>query len=249
MSVMRFAARPPERLRLPRQVRAPGEDSKAFIAHRGTAGMGRPYAEEMGRLADTYEWAAGADISGLARFVGRAAGRPMYAVGSGGSLTVATLAAVLHRHSGKTAGKVAKFCDSIADEMKGLIDPGDLRIRVILYVATGRAVDAIRTAAGSLLPSMPITVSAACRIPSAVRLDESADEEFHRLASQKKYGWASAPDRHMKKGKLEKPYPGFDHCALPLILHHNTPNNSLPILYATDGGLDGLFPRITRHRQ
>lgn len=62
--------------------------------------MGRPYAEEMGRLADTYEWAAGGDISGLARFVGRAARRPMYAVGSGGSLTVATLAAVLHRHSG-----------------------------------------------------------------------------------------------------------------------------------------------------
>lgn len=151
--------------------------------------------------------------------------------------------------SGRAVGKVAKFCDSIADEMKELIDPSDLRIHVILYVATDRAVDAIKTAAASLLPSMPITVSAACSIPSAIRLDESADAEFYKLASQKKYGWASAPDRHMQKGKFEKPYLGFDHCALPLVLHHNTPNNSLPILHATDGSFDGLFPRITRHRQ
>ena len=65
--------------------------------------MGRPYAEEMARLADTYEWATGVDTSGLARFLGRAAKRPMYAVGSGGSMTAATLAAVLHRQSGATA--------------------------------------------------------------------------------------------------------------------------------------------------
>ena len=65
--------------------------------------MGRPYAEEMRLLPGTYEWAAGSDISALARFVKRAAGGPLYAVGSGGSLTAATLAAVLHRQAGLPA--------------------------------------------------------------------------------------------------------------------------------------------------
>lgn len=65
--------------------------------------MGRPYAEEMGLLPGTYEWAAGSDVSALARFVGRAAGSPLYAVGSGGSLTTAALAAVLHRQAGSPA--------------------------------------------------------------------------------------------------------------------------------------------------
>lgn len=65
--------------------------------------MGRAYAEEMGLLPGTYEWAAGSDISALARFIKRAVGGPLYAVGSGGSLTAATLAAVLHRQAGSPA--------------------------------------------------------------------------------------------------------------------------------------------------
>ena len=54
-------------------------------------------------LPGTYEWAAGSDVSALERFVERAAGHPLYAVGSGGSLTTATLAAVLHRQAGSPA--------------------------------------------------------------------------------------------------------------------------------------------------
>ena len=65
--------------------------------------MGRPYAREMDELPDVYEWAAASDISRLERFVRRAAGRPLYAVGSGGSMTAATLAAVLHRQAGSPA--------------------------------------------------------------------------------------------------------------------------------------------------
>ena len=52
-------------------------------------------------------------------------------------------------------------------------------------------------------------------------------------------------DSYMK-GKTDKPYYGFNECALPLVLSHNTPNNSLPILWQ-DGTFKGLFPRISRH--
>ncbi|MCH5717777.1 phosphoribosyltransferase-like protein [Niabella hibiscisoli] len=43
---------------------------------------------------------------------------------------------------------------------------------------------------------------------------------------------------------------GFGHCALPLILAHNTPNNTIPLLWSYEYStiFKGLFPRIPRHR-
>jgi hypothetical protein len=39
---------------------------------------------------------------------------------------------------------------------------------------------------------------------------------------------------------------GYDSCGLPLVLHHNTPNNSLFFLWARKWG-NPLFPRFERH--
>ena len=50
-----------------------------------------------------------------------------------------------------------------------------------------------------------------------------------------------------KVGKHDKPYFGFDECALPVVLAHNTPNNSLPIIWQDAERFHGLFPRISRH--
>lgn len=57
-------------------------------------------------------------------------------------------------------------------------------------------------------------------------------------------------DTAYKVGSVTKPYLGFDECALPVVLSHNTPNNSLPILWQdtdNDQEFKGLFPRISRH--
>ena len=48
-------------------------------------------------------------------------------------------------------------------------------------------------------------------------------------------------------GKSEYPWLGFDECALPVVLSHNTPNNSLPIIWQEAEMFHGLFPRISRH--
>ena len=149
------------------------------------------------------------------------------------------------------AGKIARFWESISDQgdqMSRLVDKDDLRVRVLLYTATDRAVDAILRASRDLLPGANLTVEAVHTIPSTIKLDEDRDPGFYRLVSQGKYGWSEPPDKHVRKGASEKPYLGFDHCALPLILHHNTPNNSLPILHASEKGFSGLFPRIRRHK-
>jgi hypothetical protein len=62
----------------------------------------------------------------------------------------------------------------------------------------------------------------------------------------------SIETKHMKLGG-EDARLGFGQCALPLILEHNTPNNSLALLWAETEGKDGkhamrpLFRRRQRH--
>lgn len=64
-----------------------------------------------------------------------------------------------------------------------------------------------------------------------------------------KYFDSNIINKHYKKGKHDNPYLGFNECGLPLILNHNTPNNSLPILWLPDDmRYKGLFPRVTRHK-
>lgn len=65
--------------------------------------MGRTYAGEMDAMHGTYEWAMSSDVRPLADFAEAAAGAPLYAVGTGGSLTAATLAAALHHDTGSAA--------------------------------------------------------------------------------------------------------------------------------------------------
>ena len=53
-----------------------------------------------------------------------------------------------------------------------------------------------------------------------------------------------------KNGKHDEPHLGFDECGLPLIMSHNCPNNSVPILWYEnkDKSIPALFPRIQRYK-
>lgn len=63
-----------------------------------------------------------------------------------------------------------------------------------------------------------------------------------------KLGKVSYNDKHFMVGEGAVPYYGFGDCSLPLILYHNTPNNSLPVLwYSWEDEVNALFLRITRH--
>ena len=63
--------------------------------------MGRPYSEELDAVPLTYAWASRSPIDDLVELVRKCAGRPLYAVGSGGSFTAATLASALHQQGGR----------------------------------------------------------------------------------------------------------------------------------------------------
>jgi len=60
--------------------------------------MGKPYASEISKLADTYEWALRESVDSLSGFVTAGAGFPLYAVGSGGSYSAAAFAAFLSQY-------------------------------------------------------------------------------------------------------------------------------------------------------
>ena len=58
--------------------------------------MGKEYASELNSMAETYAWARKLPIPELAEFARRSADMPLVAVGSGGSVTAAEFASLMH---------------------------------------------------------------------------------------------------------------------------------------------------------
>ena len=78
------------------------------------------------------------------------------------------------------------------------------------------------------------------------RVSPETEEPFVRLLAD--YYDQRLQDEHKSKGG-ESVVLGYAGCALPLVLHHNCPNNSVYLLWAdTDKPVVPLFPRVERHR-
>jgi len=62
-------------------------------------------------------------------------------------------------------------------------------------------------------------------------------------------------EKHCREAGMDTMKIGYAYCALPVVLEHNTPNNSIPLLWAETAGADGahamepLFFRRDRHGQ
>lgn len=94
-------------------------------------------------------------------------------------------------------------------------------------------------------------------LPPTLPVDAGRDPAF--VALTQKYYDPALRTRHTDVGGAEHLGLGFGGCALPLVLEHNTPNNSVALLWAeTDGGADGghpvpamrpLFRRRQRHTE
>jgi hypothetical protein len=87
-------------------------------------------------------------------------------------------------------------------------------------------------------------------LPAALPVDRARHGDFMKLAD--KYYDDSVETEHTKLGGSDVRL-GFGRCALPLVIEHNTPNNSLALLWAETEGKDGkhamrpLFRRRQRH--
>jgi hypothetical protein len=150
------------------------------------------------------------------------------------------------------AGKINKVLHRVyhGDSLNNLVDSRNLTICIVLYVATTQALSHIKEFTKRWLSENgsenECTVLAIQTLPESAQLNPEKDSEFINLL--RKYFDESIIDEHYRKGKHDEPHLGFDHCALPLILTHNTPNNSIPLLWFDDQrDCRGLFPRVRRH--
>lgn len=131
-----------------------------------------------------------------------------------------------------------------------------IHIDIMFCMATEKAVRNIRNGLDEFLQKRGYN-KVKYHIHVVQKLDESLskeitdDPELMKVLEKPKYFHQNLKDdKAYKVGSVTKPYLGFDECALPVVLSHNTPNNSLPILWQdadNDQEFKGLFPRISRH--
>ena len=153
----------------------------------------------------------------------------------------------LRRRGGKIKGKIAGFDrERRCGPLKEICDD-NVRVCVVLYIATKKAKERINEAARA----SGIKID---KIITVTELDDSANmaeedlEDFARLAKEKLD--KDILTKHYKEGKHDKPHMGFDECGMALVLNHNCPNNSLPIIWHEPDDKEdirALFPRFQRH--
>jgi hypothetical protein len=86
--------------------------------------------------------------------------------------------------------------------------------------------------------------------PKEICLVREGGTAINRLIEGPKYYDPDIYDEHFAKGGAPDARYGYADCGLPLVLHHNTPNNSVALLMSYEGlKFRGLFPRIQRHKE
>ena len=116
--------------------------------------MARRYTQDMTRLAETFEWAATADLEPLRQALRTAGLSPLRIIGSGGSLTAAYALAALHqRHTGHVA--------AVATPLQALAEPLNAGVATWLLSAGGGNAD-ILAAAKALILSEPRQIGVLC---------------------------------------------------------------------------------------
>lgn len=139
-----------------------------------------------------------------------------------------------------------------------LLDPNnpEIHIDILFCMATHKAIANIRKNLDVFLEK-PGYDKVKYHIHVIQPLDDSMSSDITRdpvlmkvLEKPQYFHQKLKEDKAYNVGNIAKAFLGFDECALPVVLSHNTPNNSLPILWQdtdNDTEFKGLFPRISRH--
>ena len=150
--------------------------------------------------------------------------------------------------NGNPDGRLLRF---VRDTLNLLTDGECPKIFVALYIATPQALDHLQSSIAAY-PNPPWTDDNAPEVLSVMRIEDQArlvcgrlgaeyetDRLFDRLLH--KYYDESVEDEHKRNVKH-----GYSQCGLPLVLTHNTPNNSVYLLWESKK-TKALFPRYERH--
>jgi hypothetical protein len=151
---------------------------------------------------------------------------------------------------GAIVGKIGKFLVHLADEknhLSKLVVKSGCEVIFVLYLATARVEDRLRAEREELEKRFGIKISIVVvqRLPNEITVVPGTEPQVDALI-EKYYDNSNETDSTWLGGTDLK-Y-GFSACGLPLILGHNTPNNSIGLLWADGPQMRSLFPRVTRHK-
>jgi len=152
---------------------------------------------------------------------------------------------------GKYKGKIKKIYDQL--HRGELVDTSHFEVFLLLYVATRQAIDHIEYWAERFASEhgyKTLQLKVLYTIEREITLVPTSDDSLKALLTNPKYSDERVVDKHFLVGGTKDPRLGFAGCALPLVLSHNTPNNSIFILWGPETlRFPGLFPRVSRHRE
>jgi hypothetical protein len=153
----------------------------------------------------------------------------------------------IREENGSLVGKIKNISDELRTRTN-IIDKSNFELNIIFYLCTNQAYDHIMRLVSKLPAPIP-------KIHAIYKFDDNlkirSSDPIHELCLKDEYyDQDLLEDEHTKKGGNNVKL-GFADCALPIILSHNTPNNSIPLLwsYAESKKFVGLFPRIPRHKE
>jgi hypothetical protein len=169
---------------------------------------------------------------------------------------IASGTTLLRLEDGKWKGKLPKFWTDVQLFLATHFESG-WKLCVHHYLATHRASQAVMARQAQALAALgkdrwfeEVRFSFGTVLPEDFPLDQSRHGAFLDLTQQ--YYDDSIETRHTRVGGSGARL-GFGECCLPLVLEHNTPNNSVAILWAESVGGPGrhamrpLFRRRQRH--
>lgn len=157
------------------------------------------------------------------------------------------------KQDGSVGGKIAKFFSGLMnakDPLSSLVALGDFDVFILLYVATNQAICHLEEYSGKLwgAKNVPCLVRAVQHLPPTIKMTRASDDPFRALID--KYYDHGIFDDHLEKGGTTDAKYGYADCGLPVVLHHNTPNNAIALLWSYDNkSVRGLFPRVQRHKE
>lgn len=153
--------------------------------------------------------------------------------------------------SGRYKGKLKKVYERLS---KGdLINTSHHEVYLLLYVATRKAIDHISYWSERFTTEKgykPLRLKVLCPIEESEALTHNCSSGLRSVLEKPGYYDPKASDKHIAVGGTTDAKLGFAACALPVVLEHNTPNNSVYILWGPESfRFPGLFPRVSRHKE
>lgn len=152
---------------------------------------------------------------------------------------------------GTFKGKIKKVYERLQDS--GLVDRTHYEVFLLLYVATRQAIDHIEYWSNQFTSERgykPLQVRVLCPIERSMSMTTEPTSAARDLLDNPKYADQSSSDKHFRLGGTTDVRFGFAGCALPVVLNHNTPNNSVFLLWGPEmSKFPGLFPRVSRHKE